>query len=292
MKGTLLPGDFICINKLLFGARLPITALSVPILSERNTSKTNKYFLSWLQIPYCRMPGFDHLKRCDILLFNYPMDTVFPVDKRQLYIKRCIGLPGDTILISKSKVTVNQQEITIKNAKFPYKIISRSKHDDRDHLIFLSSEQVQLMRKGKKGIKIVQVSMKTEAELFPENPQIKWDLSDFGPLVIPFKGLTIKLTEQNFILYRSVISLHEKGNFIVSDSGIYKNGSILKEYTFRQNYYFVLDDNRANSKDSRYWGFLPEDHIIGKVSVCLFSYDSEASGFMKIRWDRFFKSVH
>jgi signal peptidase I len=275
MEENLFPGDFICVNKLSFGARFPITPLAVPIFSERNSSKTKNNFLSWLQLPYYRIPGYDLLKRGDLLLFNYPMDTGFPIDKRQMYIKRCIGLPGDTIKIIRSRVTVNQQEIKIKNTVIPPKIVKRLKHPTKKIKKIYRPDIVQ--------------NGDDDLFLFPENQQFKWNLSDFGPLIIPCKGKTIKLTKQNMILYKTAILLHEKNNNILfSDSGLYENGLILKEYTFRQNYYFVLDDNRENAKDSRYWGFLPEDHIIGKATFCLFSYNSDARGLEKIRLKRFF----
>ena len=127
--------------------------------------------------------------------------------------------------------------------------------------------------------------------IIPHDSAIKWNQDNFGPLVIPKKGMTIELTKENLILYRRVIDAYDNNEFEEKDGKVFINGNQVDNYTFKQNYYWMMGDNRHNSADSRAWGFVPEDHIVGKPVLIFYSLDEEQSFPGNIRWDRVFKLV-
>lgn len=225
MEKTLNIGDRVVVNKLAFGSRIPITPLSI------HFGKFKKY-VNWINLPYMRISGYTKIKRNDILVFNLPTETQHPIDERKEMIKRCVGLPGDFIEIKSGKVYVN----TI--------------HQNET---FLSPETQSLS------------SEFYSPSFFPHHGDFKWNLDFFGKLYIPKKGQTIHLSPKTIILYKSLIEQYEKNSISILGSSYYVNSEKKDTYTFKLNYYFVLGDNRHNSIDSRYWGLLPEDHIIGIV---------------------------
>jgi signal peptidase I len=127
--------------------------------------------------------------------------------------------------------------------------------------------------------------------MFPYDPELMWNEDNYGPVWIPVKGATVNLTLSNLCFYEHLIDVYEDNDIAVKDSTIYINGEPADTYTFKMGYYFMMGDNRHNSADSRYWGFVPEDHIIGKPKFIWLSVDKDGSGLKKIRWDRFFKRV-
>jgi len=130
-----------------------------------------------------------------------------------------------------------------------------------------------------------------DINFFPSDSQYSWNLDNFGPLWIPKKGVTIQLTTRNLPIYRRIIDVYEENDLKVKDGVIYINGAIAKEYTFKMDYFWMMGDNRYNSADSRYWGFVPEDHVVGKASFVWLSLDKNKSFLAKIRWERFFMGV-
>jgi len=236
-----------------------------------------------------------------------------PVDKRENYIKRCIAIPGDSLKLVGGQVYVNgkaQKDIPGLQAKYLVTIqgtsLNSSAMDKLDitqedidgsgskMAILLTTEKVKKMD-GMKFIlskeKITVQKEEREVNIFPSDAQYTWNLDNFGPIWIPKKGVTIALTTQNLPIYRRIIDVYEENDLKVKDGVIYINGQAATTYTFKMDYYWMMGDNRYNSADSRYWGFVPEDHIVGKASFVWLSLDKNKTFLGKIRWERFFMRV-
>jgi signal peptidase I len=237
-----------------------------------------------------------------------------PVDRRDNYVKRCIGIPGDTIYIKGGDVYINgklvpenttQQTSYIVNTNgnsinprtFERLNISRSDqvmNSGAAYLLFLTKQTSEALSKLPFVTNVVQFhSAKGEyaAHIFPFDPVLKWNEDNFGPLWIPVKGATVKIDTSNICLYERIIDVYEANDFKVEGNTIYINGKAADSYTFKMDYYFMMGDNRHNSADSRYWGFVPEDHIVGKPKFIWLSIDKEATGLKKLRFGRMFMKV-
>ncbi len=234
-----------------------------------------------------------------------------PVDKRDNYVKRCIALPGDTIRIEHSEVWVNgepQREIpgrqynyyvrtdgtTINPELFGQMGIAQSDilYDAGTYFLPLTDENVERLRSLRNVREIVRYEATgADPDIFPNSESYPWNVDNFGPLWVPRKGATVALTEANLPLYRRIIETYEGNRLEVSDGQIRINGEPADSYTFAMDYYFMMGDNRHNSLDSRYWGFVPEDHIVGKPSFVWLSLDKEKSFPANIRWNRIFRGV-
>lgn len=241
--------------------------------------------------------------------------VVRPVDRRENYVKRCVGLPGDTLQIKDCVIYLNGvAQKQPENAQFNYIVettgrpiprelfreLGISDDDTRQHnqesTMYLlpltkAAHDALLARKDL----IANIKMEPEYErgrLYPQNLYTKWDRNNYGPIWIPKKGETIKLTEDNLPIYERPIRVYEGNDLVVKDDGIYINGKKTDTYTFKMDYYWMMGDNRHNSADSRYWGFVPEDHVVGKPIVVWLSLDKDRGWFDgKIRWNRIFKMV-
>jgi signal peptidase I len=241
-------------------------------------------------------------------------DIVYrPVDKRENYIKRCIAIPGDSLKIVNGQVFVNgQPQKEIPGIQYQYLVttngtainddlldkldIPRSELDGSgsQYLLSLTKDQVGEMGKLKfvqSKERLLLPADKSDPALFPGDPKFGWNLDNFGPVWIPKKGATINLTLANLPLFKRIITVYEENKLQVKGDFIYINGSQVTSYTFKMDYYWMMGDNRYNSADSRYWGFVPEDHVVGKASFVWLSLDQNKSFLSKIRWNRFFMSV-
>jgi len=275
MCSTLEEGNYILINKTAYGARIPITPLSISL-----GNKT--YSLDFFQLPYLRLPGYSDVERNDIIVFNYPLEFEKPIDQRKKQIKRCIAVPGDTLTIRKGEISINNKiveeagtilyrytffdikdTIVIQKIK-PYSISTR-------HLDFLLSKTISdSLEKSTHQLSIKKELLDSsfyKPEIYPHSPKLKWNLDNFGPLVVPKKNLSIVLNDTNFILYGRLIENYEGNKITQLNKSYFLNGKAEKKYTFKMDYYFVMGDNRHNSIDSRYWGFVPENHLIGKYTL-------------------------
>jgi signal peptidase I len=350
MEKTMLVGDYLFVSKTSYGPKLPNTPLSFPFVHHTMPfSRTQKSYVEWIKNPYKRIAGFGKVKNNDVVVFNFPEgDTVAlnvpnqsyyqlvrsygrarvwqeketfgeivarPVDKRENYIKRCIGIAGDVIEIRNGQLFVNGKEqehfsgmqydnIVTTDGTGINKRTLEQLHiavDDRhvysnSQYLFPLTQSDEEKLKAMKNIVSVKRTLAPEENwdqnIFPFSSKYPWNVDNFGPLEIPKKGQTVKLTMNNLPIYERIIDLYEENDLNVKDSIIHINGSPADSYTFKMDYYWMMGDNRHNSADSRYWGFVPEDHVVGKAVFIWLSLDKDQPFYNKIRWRRLFSFVH
>ncbi|MCE7039542.1 signal peptidase I [Dyadobacter sp. CY312] len=248
-----------------------------------------------------------------------------PVDLRTNYIKRCVGQPGDNLQIKNGQVYVNGQaeenparmqgeyfvstgtavnELNVfkKNAVTEYAQFTETfndsipGNDEFGYIVKTTSaiaEKLKAFDFVKRIEPVLMPANLKEPYLFPASESLSWNKDQYGPLLVPKKDQTIQITAQNAAIYADVIKSYEGNeNVLFKDGLITMEGKMLSEYTFKQDYYFMMGDNRHNSADSRYWGFVPKDHIVGKAIFVWMSIDPDPMGFLtKIRWDRIFRVI-
>lgn len=247
MEPTLEPGDYVLVNKLLIGPRL--------------FNLTDA--LDGKRVTIYRVPGLHSIQRNDVLVFHFPHPHTWEKIEMHLlkyYVKRCIGLPGDSVWIRNGYYRINQRTDTLGNPA-AQKQISQMSPD-------MFAENVYWA--------------------FPFDSLLSWNIRQFGPLYLPKEGDEIRMNRTNYLLYKKVIEWEQQGELSYQDSVVYLNQEPISTYRFRKNYYFMGGDNGVNSQDSRYWGLLPEEYIVGKVWKIWKSIDPYTDEF---RWDRFLKTV-
>ncbi|MBE0391028.1 signal peptidase I [Flavobacterium sp. PL002] len=336
LEKSLLIGDFLFVSKVNYGARVPMTTVALPMVHDSIPLTKSKSYLKWPELPYFRLPGVEDIKRTDIVVFNWPVDTVHyffepkgrpgvikPVDKKSNYVKRCVGIPGDRLSVKDGIVYIDGKVLQLpERAKpqFSYEVALDGKTnidfeyllkklditdpayfknpEKRDTLMFsaLTAASAEYL-KSIPGITAVtrRIAKTPESGIFPHNTN--WNQDNLGPIYIPQKGKTVALNSETLPFYERIISTYElndngeKNDLKVTGNEIRLNGVVIKDYTFKQNYYWMMGDNRHNSEDSRYWGFVPENHIVGKPVFIWMSWDTNGKGFNKVRWDRVFTTV-
>lgn len=335
LEKTLLVGDFLFVSKLNYGARTPQTPIALPMVHDTIPLIKTKSYLSKPQLPKFRFPGFQKPEYNDIVVFNWPADTVYqffdkskrhaskPLDKRSNYVKRLVGKPGDDFSIKNGVVYVNGKILDLGDrAKIQYGYyvdVEPGTHLDAQKLFFemnidknsvgqisenklifqsLTDENVAILSKMK-GIKNIEkinnvgieYSRDYKKAIFPHNQN--WSADNLGPLHIPAKGEIVTLTTETLPLYKRIIEVYEGNDLKVENGKIYINGHLTTQYQIQQDYYYMMGDNRHASEDSRYWGFVPEDHILGTPVLIWMSLDGQKEKlFDKIRWERLFTTVH
>ncbi len=228
-----------------------------------------------------------------------------PVDKRENYIKRCVAMAGDTLQIIDAQLFINgmpsdaipfaQQCYTVRTSSplSAYALqklgITELSSGGNNYFMPLTAQMIEELEKMPNVISITPYRAMEQA--FPHSDKYAWTADNFGPLWIPQKGVTIALTIDNLPLYERIIDVYEDNDLKVEGDKIFINGEEATSYTFKMNYYWMMGDNRHNSADSRYWGFVPEDHIVGKASFIWLSLDNEKSFPQNIRWGRLFNKV-
>lgn len=340
MERTLLVGDFLFVSKLNYGVRIPMTPFGIPFLHSKipgtglkSHNQINSY-IDAIRIPYIRFPGWETIKRYDIVTFNYPTDSSHSsIDRKDPYIKRCLGLPGDTILFRNGRAFVNNKEEKLpkdSEIQFSYIGIVHGELSTLKIKKLIGFSDFEVYKEGSSSIyffkgltknhakeisswsnviefreKIDNIGYKIEKfydkqhskidstnTIFPEDK--KWNSDQYGPLYIPKKGDIIKLNKENITQYYNIITRYEGNKKIEIDGDkILINKQYIKQYKIKKNYYFMVGDNRDASLDSRFFGYVPDDHILGKpIFVWLSLQGVFDSGNLNIRFERMFKVVN
>jgi signal peptidase I len=313
MEKSLLVGDFLFVSKIHYGPRTPKTPLQVPLTHQKIWWTEIPSYVDWIQLPQFRLPGFTSIKQNDVVVFNYPPEFNYPVDLKTNYIKRCVGLPGDSLKIVDTQVYINGNALeNPEDMEFRHNIVTNQDIKDRvfknyditdyertnygyiantttetasefQNLPFV--DKVEVLKMGPSQI---------NPRVYPQNRELYgWNEDYYGSIWIPAEGATIDLNEETIALYRDVIENYENNDEVRFENGeVIVNGQTITQYTFKQNYYFMMGDNRHNSEDSRFWGFVPEDHVVGKAFFIWLSLDKNESLFRKVRWGRLFNLIH
>jgi len=359
LEKTLLVGDYLMVDKTTYGPRVPITPINFPLVHNTVPLLGCDSYLDWPENKYRRLPGLRRVEENDIVVFNFPAgDTVAtkyeetsnyydlvkqygkervitdkatfgaikyrPIDRRVNYVKRCVGLPGDTFKVVNDVITINGVERKQpENVQFAYFVGLNQPLSKAyvDRLGITSSDVVLLdndneiagsLMRGVQYLYWMPLTSKMKADLeewleakivkasdvrkqslelmFAEEVSQGWTLSDWGGkqgVIIPAKGMTLPMNERNWHLYKRAIRTYEGHQDAKFENGkVYIDGKEAPTYTFSMDYYFMMGDNRDLSLDSRFWGFVPEDHIVGRPQLVLASFDKENGG---VRWDRIFR---
>lgn len=346
MERSLLVGDFLFVSKVNYGARIPMTPVAFPFAHHTMPITGTKAYWDGVQWKFRRLPGLSDIKRNDVVVFNYPQgDTVAveyqdqdyyqmvrslgwkqvnsqftivsrPVDKRENYIKRCIGIAGDTISMKSGLVYLNGKadplkntgqisyEVVFKTSDVNFKVFEDIGFNVSDEISAIGQNNYQftgtaeMLDKVRKldfvqSVKeITEPAGKRDPDIFPFDQNRDWNVDNFGPIIIPKRGWTVKLDSVTMPLYERSIRIYEGNKVEKSGKGWLINGVAADSYTFKMDYYWMMGDNRHRSADSRYWGFVPEDHIVGKALFIWMSYDTNGSFFSKIRWNRLFRGIN
>ncbi len=315
MEKSLLVGDFLFVSKVNYGARAPITPVSFPFAHNTMPLVGGNSYIEWPNMPYMRLPGFQKIKNNDVVVFNYPAEDGRPLDKKENYIKRCLGIAGDSLAVVNQQVFVNgvaaenppkmQFKYFVQtDGTFDEKVAKRNDiteggrvSDQGDFELLLTKDaKDDLLQQSwvKKVENTLQAKGAGASYIFPFKEEWGWNVDNFGPIYIPKAGDNIKLDTITYFIYERAIKVYENNPTLeMKDNKVYLDGKEITSYTFKQNYYFMMGDNRHNSADSRFWGFVPEDHIVGKALFTWMSLDpNETNIFKKIRWNRIFRGIN
>jgi signal peptidase I len=345
MEETLLVGDYIFVSKLAYGPRLPGTPLSIPFYHNKLPSGQKSYSEK-ISLSYKRIRGFSKVKRDDIIVFNFPegdsmvvqypgqnyyslvrqygRDYILsefevlthPVDKRENYIKRCIGLPGDVLIISEGEVMVNgkirpddpgkkhKYYVTTTGDPLPDPLLDSLKILKSSltynpvnslYVLYLTTGKAEFLKSYHqvRSIKRFAEPMLSfqNLEIFPHSSDYRWTGDNFGPMKVPARGDSVQIDMINIPLYQRIIEVYENNKLHVEDGMIYINDRMTSYYKFEMDYFFVMGDNHHNSADSRYWGLVPEDHLLGKAVTVWFSIEPDKPFIEGLRKERIFSSI-
>lgn len=312
MERSLLVGDFLFVSKMHYGARTPATPLQIPLTHQKIWGTNIPSYLDWINLPQFRLPGFSEVKRNDIVVFNYPPEFQYPVDLKTNYIKRCVAVAGDVIEVKDMQVYINNEPVdnpekmqfryfvktpeTINKRVFDKYDISEKYKVNGGYMVFTSPNTASELNSLQfiKDVKVLEADPEVaEARIYPNATKYPWNVDFWGPITIPAEGMTIDVNDETMTKYGSVIEYYEGHELVEVKEGTLKiNGDSFTSYTFKQDYYFMMGDNRHNSEDSRFWGFVPADHIVGKALFIWMSIDPNESFFKKIRWRRLFNGIY
>lgn len=380
LERTLRVGDFLFVSKFHYGARTPMTTVAAPMVHDTLPVIGIPSYVNNPQLPYFRLPGFTKVDRNDIVVFSWPADTVRrffkkeagvvkPIDKKSNYVKRCVGIPGDSLEVRDGYVFINGKQLDLPGSAKPqydYSIysskgvssrllekygvtdftrkyfsnplnqqqaqavnqyllgynqrkdgqlelytkstgippsaikkygLSLREVTDRERLIPLTDDMVDALKKESSIDSIVrQITPvgKRGTNLFPQSPDYPWNYSQLGPIYIPEKGATVALNLKTLPLYKKIIRDYELNTISVAGNQISINGEVTDSYTFKQDYFWMMGDNRDHSEDSRAWGYVPENHIVGTPIFIWMSFDNftESISNWRPRWDRIFTTVN
>ena len=377
LEKSLLVGDYLFVSKFHYGARVPSTVVAAPMVHDSIPFTSKASYLKKPQLPYTRLPGLQKIKNNDIVCFNWPADTLAtmwgdnsgkftykPVDKKTNYVKRCVGIAGDSLEMRNGRFYINgkknvlpergkiqfyytyESKKPIDQNTYPkflidkertnvYKILSEYWNNEKvqtaikengflskigsDSLytevagginpnfarklkmvsvdnkinINLTDDEVEELKKYPLTVSVNKVNYGADTAIFPHIESLGWSQDNFGPIYIPEAGATVKIDTKSLPFYEQIIKNYENNDLQVVGENIFINGEKANSYTFKQDYFYLIGDNRHNSLDARYWGYVPFDHVLGKPVLVWFSWDKNGASFLKsIRWERLFTTVH
>ena len=380
LEKSLLVGDYLFVSKFHYGARVPSTVIAAPMVHDSLPFIGTASYLKKPQLPYTRIPGIQKIKNNDIVCFNWPADTLAtiwgdtsgkytykPVDKKTNYVKRSVGIAGDSLEMRNGYFYINgkkndlperaklqfyytyESKKPIDQNTFPkflihkertgvYKILSEYWENSKvqnaikkngnlskigsDSLytevagsinpnfarklkmfsvenkinINLTEEEVARLSKYPLTVSINKINHEADKAIFPHIEELGWSQDNFGPIYIPKAGTTVKIDSKSLPFYEQIIKNYENNDLQVVGDHIFINGVKSNSYTFQQDYFYLIGDNRHNSLDGRYWGYVPFDHVLGKPVMVWFSWDANAPSLVaklkSIRWNRMFTTVH
>jgi signal peptidase I len=347
MEKSMLVGDYLFVSKITYGPKVPNTPIAFPFVHHTMPfSTTVKSYVEWIKLPFYRFPGLGKVERNDPVVFNYPegdtVSTIYqsnrsyyslvrqygrervwnnkwefgdivvrPVDKRENYVKRCIGMPGDTLEIIDQQVYINGKPgenpeklqfeyfVLTDGSSFNKRFLDRYDITDIRRTRLPGQFVMALTEEAKNAVEKVSIVQDIQvsnmpkgeylSECFPHDERYKWNRDNYGPIYIPKKGVSIPLNTDVLPLYERLIVTYEGNTLDVKGEDIFINGSKVDAYTPKYDYFWMMGDNRHNSADSRFWGFVPEDHIVGTPEFVWLSLDENKSlTGGKIRWSRLF----
>lgn len=331
MENTIRIGDALFVDKVSYGVRVPITPIGIPFSEFIN----RKAFIDQARLPYMRLPGWNKLKANDIVVFNYPTDSAFSaIDRKDNYVKRLVGMPGDSIEFDDSVLKINgevfqpkkdawvQNKYTV-TTKVPfsgqvmydsfsllenvdYQIVGRSESQYtylfsaltkdmatqlKNNPNVLSVDQLISAKGNKDEKKYADGRIDSTYTIFPLDKN--WNQDNYGPLYIPKKGDQIKLTKDNITQYYNLIKIYENHDLKIDGDQFWIDGQKTDHYTVEQDYYFMIGDNRNQSLDARFFGYVPEDHIIGRPILVWANFNGLFEPAPnKFLWERWMTSIN
>jgi signal peptidase I len=330
MEKSLLVGDYLFVSKFHYGTRSPKTILQIPLTHQKVWGTNIPSYVDWIQLPQFRLPGITQVKRNDVVVFNVPPKDLndnidYPVDLKTNYIKRAVAIAGDTLKIVDKKILINNKlQEDPELMQYSYLVSAKDRINERYMKMFDISEynligyvgdmptyNMQLTKKTAEELRqlpfVTEVNQEVrnhfgsfmkrlegqaEPSIFPGGKYYPWNGDFYGPLVIPKKGMTISINDSTLAAYGdAIINYDFNKDARIAEGKLIINGEEVTEYSFKQDYYFMMGDNRHNSWDSRYWGFVPEDHIVGKGYFIWLSVDPNGTFLNKIRWSRLFNMI-
>jgi signal peptidase I len=379
LEKSLLVGDYLFVSKFHYGARVPSTVIAAPMVHDSLPFTGTASYLKKPQLPYTRLPGLQKIKNNDIVCFNWPADTLAtmwgdtsgkftykPVDKKTNYVKRCVGIAGDSLEMKNGYFYINgkknalperaklqfyytyEAKKQISQSTYPkfligkqrtgvYKILSEYWNNEKvqkaikkngnlskigaDSLytevvgginpnfarklkmfsvdnkinINLTEEEAARLEEYPLAVSVKKINHDFDNAIFPHVEKLGWSQDNFGPIYIPEAGATVKIDLETLPFYKQIIENYENNDLQVVGENIYINGVKSASYTFKQDYFYLIGDNRHSSLDGRYWGYVPFDHVLGKPVMIWFSWDANAPSFTaklkSIRWNRMFTTV-
>ncbi|WP_405211767.1 signal peptidase I [Dokdonia sp. Asnod2-E02] len=352
LEKTLLVGDWLFVSKFHYGARTPITTVATPMLHDTIYGTKTKSYSTKPQLPYFRLPGFQDIERNDIVVFSWPVDTLVditpgnmrgsvrkPIDKKSNYVKRAVGVPGDSLEVRDGYVYINGEKNDLPDRariQFSYTIVSKEllvkrAQDANGNYVFpsdlmngryeisdiylsgvqgdngpyvhtaqASEASIEKLKNNSNIISIERThydAIENNKAIFGAKPGRASSVDNFGPIYIPEEGKTVAINPESLPYYKRIIEVYEgyemgrERDITVNGNEILMNGEPLTEYTFEQDYYWLMGDNRHNSQDARAWGYVPFNHVVGKPVFVWFSKDANVPGLAGIRWDRVFTTV-